>query len=186
MTFTETTLPGAYLVTLAARGDNRGWFARTYDKQMFAQIGHTVDWIQMNHSLTRQTGALRGLHFQYPPYAEIKLVRCIAGRVFDVIVDLRAGSPTFLHWFGTELSADNQQMIYIPKGFAHGFQTLTTDCQLVYCHSDSYNPAHEGAVRYSDSRLGIVWPLPVTDLSERDSSHPFLDDQFVGLNVSFA
>ncbi len=181
MTFTETFLSGAYLVTPLPRQDSRGWFMRTYDQQAFAQIGHAAEWVQMNHSLTRQTGAVRGLHFQYPPHAEIKLVRCVAGRVFDVIVDLRAGSPTFLEWFGTELSAENGQMLYIPKGFAHGFQTLTTDCQLVYCHSDAYAPDQEGAVRYDDPRVGIPWPLPVTDVSERDANHAPLDESFIGL-----
>ena len=183
MTFAETPLAGAYLITLAPRSDNRGWFMRTYDKQMFSQIGHTDDWVQMNHSMTRQTGAVRGMHFQYAPHAEIKLVRCVAGRVFDVIVDLRTNSPTFLKWFGTELSEDNGQMLYIPKGFAHGFQTLTTDCQLVYCHSAYYTPDSEGAVRYNDPMVNIQWPLPVTDLSERDAAHPLLTDRFVGVTL---
>jgi len=183
MTFTETSLAGAYLITVAPRNDDRGWFARTYDKQLFSQIGHTDDWVQMNHSMTRQTGAVRGMHFQHAPQAEIKLVRCIAGRVFDVIVDLRADSPTFLTWFGTELSAENREMLYIPKGFAHGFQTLTDDCQLVYCHSAYYAPDCEGAICYNDPKISIQWPLPVTDLSERDATHPLLDDRFVGLTV---
>ncbi len=181
MIFTETPLAGAYLVTPEPRQDSRGWFMRTFDKAAFTQIGHTDDWTQMNHSLTRQTGAVRGMHFQHPPAAEIKLVRCVAGAVFDVIVDVRAGSPTFLHWFGADLTADNRQMLYIPKGFAHGFQTLTTDCQLVYCHTADYAPGHEGAVRYNDPRIGIQWPLPVTDLSARDAAHPFLDDRFTGV-----
>lgn len=183
MTFTETSLPGAYLITLSPRSDSRGWFARTYDRQAFAQIGHTADWVQMNHSLTRQTGALRGMHFQQPPAAEIKLVRCIVGRVFDVIIDLRAGSPTVGRWYSAELSEENQQMLYIPKGFAHGFQTLVPDCQLVYCHSEYYTPGYEGAIRYDDPRIGITWPLPITDLSERDATHPYLDDRFVGLTL---
>ncbi|GAB3709121.1 dTDP-4-dehydrorhamnose 3,5-epimerase [Spirosoma flavus] len=183
MTFTETSLPGTYLITLSPRSDSRGWFARTYDKQLFGQIGHTEDWVQMNHSMTRQTGAIRGLHFQNPPFAEIKLVRCVAGRVFDVAVDLRKDSPTFLKWFGAELSEENGQMLYIPKGFAHGFQTLTENCQLVYCHSAYYTPQSESAIRYNDPKLAIDWPLPVTDLSERDATHPLLDDRFVGLTI---
>ncbi len=181
MTFTETPLSGAYLGRLSPRGDNRGWFARTYDKESFRQIGHTDDWVQMNQSMTHQTGAIRGMHFQYPPHAEIKLVRCIRGRVFDVIIDLRQSSPTFLRWFGTELSATNQTALYIPRGFAHGFQTLAPDCELMYCHSNVYTPASEGAIRYNDPKVGIDWPLPVTDLSERDATHPLLDDQFTGL-----
>lgn len=181
MTFTETSLAGSYLITLLPRSDSRGWFARTFDQQLFSQIGHSDDWVQMNHSMTRQAGAIRGMHFQYPPHAEIKLVRCIAGRVFDIIIDLRAGSPTFLSWFGVELSEENNQMLYIPKGFAHGFQTLTDNCQLLYCHSAYYVPDGEGAIRYNDPKVSIQWPLPITDLSERDATHPLLDDRFIGL-----
>ncbi len=181
MTFTETPLSGAYVVTPSPRRDSRGWFIRTYDRVLFAEIGFAGEWVQMNHSLTGQTGTVRGLHFQRPPFAEVKLVRCVAGRVFDVIVDLRANSPTFLHWFGTELSAHTGQMLYIPEGFAHGFQTLTPDCELVYCHSAEYRPDHEGAVRYNDSRIGIAWPSPVADLSERDATHSLIDDHFTGL-----
>ena len=183
MTFTETPLSGAYLVTLSPHSDDRGWFVRTYDQTAFAQIGHTADWVQMNHSLTRQTGAIRGMHFQYPPHAEIKLVRCIAGNVFDVIVDLRSSSPTFGQWFGAELSAENQVAMYVPKGFAHGFQTLANDCQLIYCHSECYASEHEGAVRFNDPRIGIDWPLPVTDLSTRDANHSLISPSFTGLIV---
>jgi len=183
MTLTETPLAGAYLITLSPRQDSRGWFMRTYDQATFASVGLAGQWVQMNHSLTHQPGAVRGMHFQHPPHAEVKLVRCVAGRVFDVIVDLRAGSPTFGRWFGTELAAGQPSMLYIPQGFAHGFQTLTTDCQLIYCHSHPYTPDYEGAVRYNDPRIGIDWPLPITDLSDRDAAHPYLDDSFVGLTV---
>lgn len=183
MTFTQTPLSGAHLIRLSPRGDNRGWFARTYCQNEFAQIGHTDSWVQMNHSMTHQLGTIRGMHFQRQPDAEIKLVRCIAGNVFDVIIDLRTDSPTFKQWFGAELSADNQQMMYLPKGFAHGFQTLTADCQLLYCHSTYYAPRSEGAIRFDDPQIGIQWPLAVTDLSERDACHPFLDDDFTGLII---
>ncbi|SFE01557.1 dTDP-4-dehydrorhamnose 3,5-epimerase [Spirosoma endophyticum] len=183
MIFTETPLSGAYLVALSPHSDDRGWFVRTYDKAAFAQMGHMADWVQMNHSLTRQVGAIRGMHFQHPPHAEIKLVRCIAGKVFDVIVDLRASSPTFGQWFGAELSATNQAALYVPKGFAHGFQTLTSDCQLIYCHSEYYAPEHEGAIRFNDPKIGIDWPLPVTDISARDANHPLLIPSFTGLLV---
>ena len=181
MIFSETPLAGAYIVTIAPRGDNRGWFARTYCQREFEQIGHYNPWVQMNHSMTHQIGAVRGMHFQYPPHAEIKLVRCIAGRVFDVIIDLREESPTFGGWYGTELSAENGKMMYIPTGFAHGFQTLDSDCQLVYCHSNYYVPNSEGAIRFDDPRIGIKWPLAITDLSDRDASHPLLDDRFTGI-----
>ncbi|MGM9512077.1 dTDP-4-dehydrorhamnose 3,5-epimerase [Larkinella sp. GY13] len=181
MIFTETALTGAYLISLKPFRDNRGWFARTYCRRDFEAVGLAADWVQMNHSMTQQTGAIRGMHYQNPPHAEIKLVRCIAGRVFDVIIDLRAGSSTFGRWFGTELSAENQQMVYIPKGFAHGFQTLTEHCELIYCHSDYYTPGSEGAVRYNDPQIGIEWPLPAADLSARDAAHPLLDTSFHGL-----
>lgn len=183
MTFTQTPLEGAYLINLSPRADDRGWFVRTYDKVVFSQHGLMSDWVQMNHSQTRQMGAIRGMHFQYPPYAEIKLVRCVVGRVFDVIVDLRANSTTLGHWFGAELSAVNQSAMYIPKGFAHGFQTLTNNCELVYCHSEFYTPDSEGAVLYNDPAVGIVWPLPVTDISERDKNHPPLTPSFSGLII---
>ena len=183
MTFHETPLSGAYIVTPSPRQDSRGWFMRTFDKTAFAEIGFRDAWMQMNHSMTQQAGAIRGMHFQHPPHAEVKLVRCVAGRVYDVIVDLRAGSPTFLQWFAAELSAENRQMLFIPRGFAHGFQTLMPDCQLIYCHSEPYAPNAEGAVRYNDPRLDITWPLPVTDVSERDATHPFLTDRFAGLTL---
>src|SRR4051812_23417187 len=128
MIFTETTLPGSYTIELEPFTDERGWFARYFCKNEFMQIGHVKDWVQINHSTTYKKGALRGMHYQLPPFSEIKLVRCIAGAVFDVIIDLRKNSSTFLQWVGFELSAKNKRMIYIPQGFAHGFQCLTDHC----------------------------------------------------------
>jgi len=121
------------------------------------------------------------MHFQYPPHSEVKLVRCVAGAVLDVIVDLRHGSSTFLQWFGTELSAANRQMLYIPQGFAHGFQTLTDDCELLYQHSTIYQPGAEGGLRYNDEALNIQWPLEVTVISERDKGHSLIDNSFTGI-----
>ncbi len=138
----------------------------------------------MNHSFTKTRGSIRGMHFQYPPHSEVKLVRCIAGTVLDIIVDLRQGSATFLQWFGTELSASNKQMLYIPKGFAHGFQTLTDDCELLYQHSTIYQPGAEGGLRYNDPYLRIEWPIPVTVISERDKNHPVIDGGFTGVVLS--
>ena len=138
MIFTETILKGSYVIELNAFTDERGWFARTYCKKEFNAIGHHDEWVQMNHSVTKNKGAIRGMHFQLPPFSEIKLVRCIAGTVYDVVVDLRKNSATFLQWFGVELSAQNKKMIYIPAGFAHGFQTLSNDCELIYHHSQFY------------------------------------------------
>jgi len=181
MTFTETLLKGSYTIELNTFTDDRGWFARTYCKNEFAAIGHTAEWVQMNHSFTKDKAALRGMHYQLPPFSEIKMVRCIAGAVFDVIIDLRKGSPTFLQWFGVELSAKNRKMIYIPAGFAHGFQTLQNDCELIYHHSQFYTPGAEGGIKFNDPAINISWPLPVTNISERDNQHPLLDENFKGL-----
>lgn len=183
MFFTETDLKGSYVVDLKPYSDERGWFARTYCKNEFAQIGHTKEWVQLNHSFTTQKGTIRGMHFQYPPYSEIKMVRCIAGAVFDVIIDIRKNSSTFLQWFGQELSAANKKMLYIPEGFAHGFQTLSDNAELIYHHSEFYIPGHEGGIRYDDKKINIKWSLPVTSISERDSQHPGLNESFTGINL---
>lgn len=181
MTFTETSLKGNFVIAPSAHGDQRGWFMRTYCKDQFQQIGHDKEWVQLNHSFTSRRGTVRGLHFQHPPYGEIKMIRCIAGAVFDVAVDLRKDSPTFLKWFGTELSVGNKQMMYIPEGFAHGFQTLSDNVELLYHHSAFYNPQAEGGLLYNDSLIDIHWPLPVAELSERDTRHPILDKNFKGI-----
>jgi len=181
MTFTATPIAGAYLIALAPHGDARGWLLRTYCKTTFAQIGHDREFVQMNHTMTRRRGTVRGLHFQHPPAAEIKLVRCVRGSVYDVIVDVRMGSATFLQWFGAELSAENYHSMYIPAGCAHGFQTLTDDSEMVYCHTAEYSPAHEAALRYDDPRIGVRWPLPVTDVSARDQGHALLGESFTGV-----
>ena len=145
MNFTETPLKGSYIITINPIGDSRGWFARTYCKNEFLNIGHNKEWVQINHSFTSLKGTIRGLHFQQKPFTEIKLLRCIPGSVFDVIVDLRKDSPTFLKWFGIELSAENKKMLYIPEGFAHGFQTLENNTELILpkqtersCHPNAH------------------------------------------------
>ena len=181
MIFTPSPLQGSYVIALEPFRDERGWFARYYCKDEFEHIGHQKEWVQLNHSTTYKKGSVRGMHFQKPPYGEIKMVRCIAGIVFDVIVDLRKNSPTFLNWFGAELSAENKKMLYIPIGFAHGFQCLTDDCQLLYHHTEFYTPDAEAGARYDDPRLNIEWPLEVSMISERDAAHPFLDKNFEGI-----
>ncbi|MBM3417014.1 MAG: dTDP-4-dehydrorhamnose 3,5-epimerase [Bacteroidetes bacterium] len=183
MKFTETQLKGSFVIELDVFSDDRGWFARTFCKKEFAQIGHTDEWVQLNHSVTYKKGSIRGMHFQLPPYSEIKLVRCIAGIINDVIIDLRAGSPTFLQWVGIELSSTNRQMLYIPRGFAHGFQTLTNHCELIYHHSSFYTASAEEGIRFDDERINIKWKLPVTEISQRDKSHPLLDDTYTGLKL---
>ncbi len=181
MIFTETALKGSYVIDLDFHADERGWFMRTYCKNEFGKIGHTKEWVQSNHSYTAQQGTIRGMHYQPPPFSEIKLVRCIAGAIYDVIVDLRKDSNSFLHWVGIELSAANKKMIYIPEGFAHGFQTLQDDCELVYQHSQFYGPGVEGGIKYNDPFININWPLTLTNISTRDNMHPALDANFKGI-----
>jgi dTDP-4-dehydrorhamnose 3,5-epimerase len=181
MIFTPTSLQGSFVIDLNVFKDDRGWFARTYCKDEFAQIGHNAEWVQMNHSFTSKKGTIRGMHFQLPPFEEIKMVRCISGAVCDVIVDLRKDSKTFLQHFGTELSAENRKMLYIPKGFAHGFQTLTDDAELIYHHSQFYKPGVESGIRYDDPAVGIQWPLQAVNVSDRDLNHSLLDNNFKGI-----
>ena len=181
MIFTPTPLAGSYVIDLEPYSDDRGWFARFYCEKEFQQIGHDKKWVQFNHSFTKNKGTVRGMHYQLPPHREIKMVRCVAGAVFDVIVDVRKDSETFLQWFGTELSAANKKMLYIPEGFAHGFQCVTDDCELIYLHSEFYVPNDEGGIRYNDPKVAINWPLPVHTLSPRDAGHPDLDEKFKGI-----
>lgn len=181
MIFSPTPLNGSFVIDLEALMDKRGWFARYYCKKEFSQIGHKDEWVQMNHSFTSSIGTIRGMHFQKEPFKEIKLIRCVAGTVFDVIVDLRQGSPTFLKWFGIELSAGNKKSIYVPEGFAHGFQSLSDNCELLYHHTAFYQPGSEGGIRYNDPAMGINWPLPISVISDRDDQHPLLDNEFKGI-----
>ena len=181
MIFTETVLRGSFVIELELFVDERGWFARTYCKNEFSKIGHQKEWVQLNHSFTKQTGTIRGMHYQLPPFSEIKLVRCIAGAVYDVIIDIRKGSATFLQYVGVELSAANKKMIYIPEGFAHGFQALTDDCELIYHHSQFYTAGIEAGIRYDEPKINIKWPLQVTSISQRDNIHSLIDSNFKGI-----
>lgn len=183
MKFFPTPLAGAYIVEPEPFKDDRGFFARVFCKNDFKQIGHNSEFVQINHSMNKASGTLRGMHYQLPPHAEIKLVRCISGKVYDVIVDLREGSQTFLKSYGVELSDENMKMIYIPAGFAHGFQTLTDNTQLIYHHTAFYTPGFEGALNFQDPGLKINWPLPPVNLSERDKNHKFLTNDFKGIKL---
>ncbi len=174
-------LPGLFIAESRLRADRRGSFARLFCSRELEQAHQGRPIVQINHSRTLQKGALRGLHFQHPPAAEAKWVRCIRGRVFDVAVDLRRGSPTFLRWFGIELAPETGRALFLPEGFAHGFQTLEDDSEMLYLHSAPYDPAREGGLRWDDPRLGIDWPLPVAEISDRDRAHPLLTDAFQGL-----
>lgn len=156
-------------------GDTRGWFTETYNRDTFAALGIACTFVQDNHSLSAPAFTLRGLHFQTPPRAQDKLVRCIRGRIFDVAVDVRAGSPTYGQWVGAELSAENGHQLFIPVGFAHGFVTLEPDCEVTYKCSDTYAPAHDGGIRWDS--VGIDWPIPAgttPELSDKDKVQPTL------------
>lgn len=181
MIFTPSKLKESYVIDLKTFSDERGWFARYFCQNEFSKIGHTKEWVQMNHSVSFQKGTIRGIHYQLPPYSEIKLVRCISGIVFDVLVDLRKDSETFLQWFGVELSAENKTMVYIPEGFAHGFQCLSDDCELLYHHTAIYKPEAEAGIKFDDPMINIDWPLPVSVISERDAGHSFLTKDFKGI-----
>ena len=175
MIFKELSLKGAYSIDLKVFSDERGWFARTYCKEAFSELGIGQEWVQMNHSFTTKRGTIRGMHFQFPPYSEVKMIRCISGMVYDVIIDLRKDSPTFLRYTGVELSSADRRMIYIPEGFAHGFQALSDNAELIYHHSAPYTPKAEGGLRYNDAAIGIEWPLELTEMSDRDRQHPIID-----------
>lgn len=174
-------IAGLYEATSAPASDDRGAFARLFCAEALADAHAGRPIAQINRSLTRRAGAVRGLHFQRPPMAEGKWIRCLRGRVFDVGVDLRRGSPTFLAHHAVELDAERHNAVFLPEGVAHGFQTLTNDVELLYLHTAPYAPEYEGGVRHDDPRLAIAWPLAVTDLSERDRNHPLLADDFGGL-----
>lgn len=179
--FIQTPLPGLMLVQRKAIEDHRGFLSRFYCAEEFAEAGIGKPISQINHTLTRKRGAVRGLHFQHPPHAEAKLVSCLKGEILDVVVDLRRDSLTFLHSHGEILSAANRKSLLIPEGFAHGLQTLTEDCELIYLHTAAYHPEAEGALNVADPRLNIAWPLPIDDLSDRDRSHPFIGPDFQGI-----
>lgn len=174
MKIESSPLKDLLVVTPEPFVDDRGWFARIYDDVIFQQNGMGLEWKQVNHSFTKQRGAIRGLHFQNPPFEEVKMVKCIKGLIWDVAVDCRPDSPTYLEHFTIELSETNNLMLLIPKGFAHGFQTLEDDCGLIYFHSERHTPNSEGGLRYNDPRLNIQWPLQVSVISERDRNHKLL------------
>lgn len=175
MIFTETTLPGAYVIELEKRVDDRGFFARTWCRNEFAARGLATDLVQGHLSVNAKRGTLRGLHYQRAPHGEAKLIRCVRGAIYDVIVDLRRESPAYGRWLAVELDAASYRMLYVPEGFAHGFQVLEDDTEITYLVSAFYAPGAEAGIRYDDSTLAVPWPLPVTRISEKDLSWPYLD-----------
>jgi len=177
MIFTPTQLDDARLIDIERKEDERGFFARIWCRQELAAQDLDTGIAQDSLSFNRHRGTLRGLHFQRPPHDETKIVRCTRGEIFDVIVDLRPRSFTYLHWEGFELTADNRRALYIPKGFAHGFQTLTDQAEIAYRISAFYAPEAASGYRYDDAAFGITWPLPVTVISCRDLSWPAFNTQ---------
>lgn len=175
MIFTESPLPGAYVIDLEKRGDARGFFARAFCEKEFAAHGLVTHFSQVNNSLSAQRGTLRGMHYQLAPKAETKLVRCIRGALHDVILDLRKGSPTFGKSFGADLTAENRRMMYVPKGFAHGFITLADDTEAFYFADEFYAPEQERGVRWNDPRFGIAWPAAPVVVSDKDAGHRDFD-----------
>ena len=184
MRFQPLPLPGAYQIELEPRGDERGRFTRLFCARELAEIGHVTPIVNVNHSYTQKAGTIRGMHFQYPPDAEIKIVKCLRGAIWDCIVDVRKGSPTFLQWTVLELTEINHRMIYVPEGFAHGFQSLMDDVEMIYFNTNYYIPTSEGGLRFDDPKLSISWPLSLSELSQRDQRHPLIDEQgFEGITL---
>lgn len=180
MKFIETPLKGLYVVEPKKVEDQRGLFARTFCKKEFSEIGFEKELVQFNYSFNLKKGTTRGMHYQNKPFSETKLIRCVQGRVYDVAIDIRRGSSTFLQSFGVELSQENMLSMFIPEGFAHGFQTLEDQSSLIYHHSEYYNPEADAGLLYNDGALNIDWPLEAVNVSEKDKSYPIITDNFKG------
>lgn len=183
MKFIETPLHGLYVIEHKKLRDERGLFARTFCKHEFLQIGFTKELVQFNHSFNVKKGTIRGMHYQNQPFSECKLIRCVQGKVFDIAIDIRKNSPTYLRHFGIELSQENMLSIFIPEGFAHGFQTLEHNTSLIYHHSEYYTPQADAGIRHNDPEINIYWPLSAENLSEKDKSYPLIDEKFEGIQV---
>jgi dTDP-4-dehydrorhamnose 3,5-epimerase len=186
MEFIERKLKGVYEIILEPHTDERGFFMRTYDTDIFKRSGLDFRWVQENHSRSEQKGIIRGLHFQLPPASETKLVRCITGQIFDVFIDLRADSPTFGLWDSIELSAENKKMILIPRGFAHGFLTLTPISEVLYKVDNYYSKELERGIQWNDKKIGIIWPEKDPVLSVKDNRNMSFDDfikTYKGINA---
>lgn len=183
LSVTALPLGGLYRVQRQRLGDSRGFFSRLFCAEELKVCGWTKPIAQINHTYTARRGTVRGLHYQHPPHAEMKLVTCLRGEVWDVAVDLRKHSPSFLRWHAEVLSAENGAALLIPEGFAHGFQTLTDDVELLYCHSAFYHPEAEGGLHVQDARLAIAWPLPIAELSDRDAAFARIAADFQGIEL---
>lgn len=182
-TISDLPLAGLKLVERQRLGDYRGFLARLFCAEELAEAGWNRPIAQINHTMTAHKGTVRGLHFQHPPQAEMKLVSCIKGEVWDVAVDLRPDSRSFLAWHAEILSAENGKALLIPEGFAHGFQALTDEAELLYCHSAAYAPGAEAGLNPVDPALAIAWPLEIAEMSDRDREHPLIGAGFVGVRL---
>jgi dTDP-4-dehydrorhamnose 3,5-epimerase len=177
MKITETSLEGVLVIEPQLFGDHRGWFTETYNRDKFNNAGIKIDFVQDNHSFSGAKGTLRGLHYQLDPKAQTKLVRCTKGSIYDVAVDIRKSSPTYRQWFGIELNAENKKHLLVPKGFAHGFMTLTEDVEVQYKVDELYSPEHDRGIIWNDPSIGIEWPINIEPiLSEKDEKAPKLEE----------
>ena len=181
--FFDTPLTGLRVVERKPIQDSRGFLARIFCENQMQELGWSNPVAQINQTLTKHKGTVRGLHFQNPPYSEMKLISCLHGEIWDVAVDLRKKSPTYLKWYAEKLSPENNRALLIPEGFAHGFQTLTDNCELLYVHSAPYMRNFEGGVRFSDPTIGIKWPIQCSECSLRDSELPFINNEFDGVEI---
>ena len=179
----KTPIDALHVIQRQPMGDERGYLERMFCGDELKPIIGQRSIMQINHTLTEKAGTVRGMHFQHPPHAEMKLVSCLRGKVFDVAVDLRKGSPTFLNWHAEVLTETNHKTFVIPEGFAHGFQTLTDDCELLYLHTAAYAPDAEAGLNALDPRLAIAWPMPIAERSARDQQHAMLTPEFMGLSL---
>ena len=183
VTVKDTPISNLKIIERRRIGDDRGYLERLFSAEELESVGWPKPVAQINHSYTQKKGTVRGMHFQRQPEVEAKLVSCIKGEIWDVAVDLREGSATFLQWHATHLTPENHCAYLIPEGFAHGFQALSDDCELIYVHSTAYAPQAEAGLNPRDPQLAIDWPISITELSDRDASHPLLSEQFLGLSL---
>jgi dTDP-4-dehydrorhamnose 3,5-epimerase len=177
----NTSLAGLQIIDRLPIKDDRGWLERIYCQDSIGELANGKTIRQITKTLTVKKGTVRGLHFQKPPYAEIKIISCLKGKIWDVVVDLRKNSPTFLNYFAVELSEDQHQSLLVPEGFAHGFQSLTNNCQIIYFNTSNHNPDAEGGINALDPRLSIQWPLEIILRSTRDTNRQFIEENFDGL-----
>ncbi len=180
-TFIKTKLQGLYLIAPKPKVDNRGYFERLFCTEEFKEVGLNKPIVNINHSFSKQKGTVRGFHFQYSPFQEVKIIICLKGSIYDVAVDIRTNSPTFLQWHGEILDGESKKMFLLPEGFAHGFQTIENDVELLYLHTNFYNKEHESGLNYMDPILNIKLPLNATQVSERDKNHKFISPDFKGV-----